>query len=77
MKATATKTPLADLLDEAKVTVDDLAEILGRDDTTIYNKLAKRRGWKLSEVGKVLALLTKRLRRDVTFEMVEDFARVS
>lgn len=57
-------------LRQAEVTVDDLADALGIGRYSVMNKLARHRRWTLDDVPGLLALLSKRLARRVTFQEV-------
>lgn len=57
-------------LREAGVTQDEVGAALGISGSAINHKLAGRRGWKQDEITNLLAFLSRRLRRRVTYEQV-------
>jgi hypothetical protein len=59
---------LLGFITDAKVTNEDLVDILNLTRTAVTNKLARRRKWQIHEVEKVLDLCSLRLRRRITFD---------
>jgi len=64
----STKSELDKLLREAGANQTDLAGELGCDSSSVSRKLAGRRPWKLPEIRAILAFLSTRLKRAVTYE---------
>jgi predicted transcriptional regulator len=57
-----------DFLDETPVTQVELAGLLGLEPSAVSKKVSGDRPWKGHEINLVLAHLTERLRRPVTYE---------
>jgi transcriptional regulator with XRE-family HTH domain len=58
------------LIDEAGLSLQDLATALGLSVPAVSNKRAGRRRWSIEEVNRLLPLLSKKLRRKITYEKV-------
>lgn len=50
----------------------ELAAAMGITDGALHHKLAGRRGWDKADIDKVLAFLTSKAGRPVTYEQVFD-----
>lgn len=60
-------------LDGADVTQTEIAHALGLDPSTVSRKVAGSRPWKLDEIQKLLAFLSQRLGRPVSYnELLAD-----
>lgn len=62
------QTQIETVLDEAGLTQEQVGQALGLTGSAINHKLAGRRPWKQDEVSSLLALLSERLNRAVTYE---------
>ena len=55
-------------LDGAKISQTEIAEALRLDPSSVSRKISGERPWKLAEIQGLLAFLTERLDRRVTYE---------
>lgn len=60
----------AALVKKAGLTQEEIGEALGVTQSSVCRKLAGTRPWSQQEVAAILALLSKRLGRRVTYEQV-------
>lgn len=58
------------LLQQAGLTQAELGQSLGVTQSAVSRKLSGERAWSQRDVGAVLVLLSRRLGRKVTYEMV-------
>jgi predicted transcriptional regulator len=61
---------LAGFLDENGITKAEVAQALSLDPSAVSRKVTGSRHWKLVEVQALLAFLTERLARPVTYELL-------
>jgi transcriptional regulator with XRE-family HTH domain len=62
------KSTLRDLVEESGLTLAEIGEALGISESAVCNKLAGRRRWALHEVDRLLALLSRKLGRRISYE---------
>jgi len=68
---------IGSFLDSHRVTQTDVAEALGLDPSTINRKVSGERPWKLDEFQALIAFLSKRLDRVVTYDDLMEPALVA
>jgi hypothetical protein len=59
---------LGALIAQAELSTQDLAVVLNITAEAVINKLAGRRSWQIHDIRKLLAIISARLGRRVTFE---------